>query len=108
MPTDEIDRVTTRLFIAGICYYKGGLYDKAIACWKTLVDNCDDISNKLRINAEYFLGRVYFDGDVVPQDRSELERENSSTKKTSHCYEVLLVHDKNFKMKRYITIESRW
>lgn len=64
-------RIVALLCHAGACYYKGELYDKAIACWKTLVDNCHDISHPSRISAEYFLGRIYFDGDVVPQDRSE-------------------------------------
>ena len=55
-------------FSAGVAYYKGGEYYKAIDCWKVLsATGADDAS----LSAAYFLGRMYFDGEVIPQDRYE-------------------------------------
>ena len=56
------------LCAAGVAYCKGGEYYKAIDCWKILSENSADDASRA---AAYLLGRMYFDGEVIPQDTQE-------------------------------------
>ncbi|MBQ9420046.1 MAG: sel1 repeat family protein [Synergistaceae bacterium] len=73
MMAAEDNRVDTYVTVmnAAALYYIGRDYERAIKSWQLVIDHCDDIVDEARNMAEYCLGRVYFDGEVVERDRSK-------------------------------------
>ena len=68
---DESIASNDRVMMAAAMYYRGRDYERAIKSWQFVIDHSDDIVDEARNMAEYCLGRVYFDGEVVERDRSK-------------------------------------
>ena len=67
---DRVDLYSTVMNAAAL-YYRGHDYERAIKSWQLVIDLCDDMVDESRNMAEYCLGRVYFDGEVVERNRSK-------------------------------------